>query len=436
MGIYEHTTREDFKLKVYERLGDNGVFWPEQEINSSIEEALLVFGAISNFWREEISFKTEENKRLYDMFSDVEIGSEFIYPSYTYEKIVEWINKDIIENISVATPNSEFISLDEIVRAIETRYNLYKQLTSLVIEQIEIDAPPNQNIIQLPDTIIDIVRVTFTPDDGIENVLNRSDEAEIDYFDSNSLYVSLIPNFYTSSLDKTKVLNIYPAPSVHGKLRLLFVGNRNKTIPLEATTDIKLPNNLIPYLKYGVEADIFGKEGVTQDLARAAYCIKRWEEGIMIGLVSSSVIISKANGRIINADSIMNVDLYFDAIKVRTSPTVLGFAGYNMFSTDITPSDADASINLLVVANAKIPIEDDEFIQVDHEYINPLIDYVVHISKIKSGAAELAQTANLLDGFIKTALNHNERLQLRGLNYESLVGINKKEETAKPRVVK
>src|SRR6476660_9847551 len=113
MASYEHTTRALFRSKVYSRLGDTGVFWPEAEINSSIEEALLTFGAISNFWREEVFFETEENVRLYDLFF-VPRGSEFIFPQYTYQKVVDWINKDLIENISVATPNSEFLTLDEL----------------------------------------------------------------------------------------------------------------------------------------------------------------------------------------------------------------------------------------------------------------------------------------------------------------------------------
>lgn len=56
MANYEHTTRTEFRAKVYERLGETGVFWPEDEINQSIEEALLTFGAISNFWKDEIFF--------------------------------------------------------------------------------------------------------------------------------------------------------------------------------------------------------------------------------------------------------------------------------------------------------------------------------------------------------------------------------------------
>lgn len=436
MANYEHTTRSTIRTKIYERLGETGVFWPEVEINSSIEEALLTFGAISNFWREEIFFETEKNKRLYNLFSDVTRGSEFIYPSYTYQNVIDWINKDLIEAISVATPNSEFLSLDELLKLIETKYNLYQQLVSLIISKTSIDAPPNQNILFLPDYLIDIVRVKFIDDDGNETILNRSDEAELSYFDSNSLENITTPIYYATTFDKTKTIKIYPAPNVNGNLEILFVGGRDSSVPIDVATEIDLPNNLIPYIKYGVEMDIFGKEGVTQDLARMAYCKQRWEEGIAIGLHYNSVLTAKADGRMILTDSMTNVDFFMDGIKVRTPPTTLGFAGYNLFTTDITPSAVISSLDLLVVANAKIPVDDNDFIRVDLEYINLIVDYVVHLSKIKSGAAELSQSDELKNNFIKTALSHNARLQLRGLTYEALIGITRKEEVANPRVVK
>lgn len=436
MANYEHTTRAEIRAKIYERLGETGVFWPETEINSSIEEALLTFGAISNFWKEEIFFETEENERLYDLFFDVVKGSTFIFPQFTYQKIIDWINKDLIENISTATPNSEFLTLDELLKSIETKYNLYQQLVSLIVSQADVNVPPTQNVLFLPDHLIDIVRITFVDDEGNETILDKSDEAELSYFDLDSLESITTSKYYTTTFDKTKTIRIYPAPNIHGTLKVLFIGGREDSTPLDVTTEINLPNNLVPYIKYGVEMDIFGKEGVTQDLARAAYCKQRWEEGLVVGLHYNSVLTAKANGRMILVDSMSNVDLFTDAVKVRTPPTVLGFAGYNLFETDTIPSIVVSSLNLLVVANAKLPSDDNDFIRVDLEYVNSLIDYVVHLSKIKSGAAELSQSEELRNNFIKVALAHNARLQFRGLTYETLIGTTKKEETANPRVVR
>lgn len=276
----EHTTRAQFRAKVYDRLGETGVFWPEAEINSSLEEALLTFGAISNFWTEEIFFTTEENKRVYDLFSDVVINSGFIYPSLTFEKIIEWINKDLIETVSEDNPNPEFLSLDELLKLIETKYNLYQQLISLVVSTIEIDVAPDQLLITLPDNLIDIVRVTFLHEDG-EIFLFASDEAELTYFNQGSLNKSEYPIYYSIILKRSKKISLYPTPNVVGKIKLVYISGSSGELGINK--QINLPNNLIPYIKYGVEADIFGKEGVTQDLTRSAYCKQRWEEGIIIG---------------------------------------------------------------------------------------------------------------------------------------------------------
>jgi hypothetical protein len=125
-----------------------------------------------------------------------------------------------------------------------------------------------------------------------------------------------------------------------------------------------------------------------------------------------------------------------DSIKVRTPPTVLGFAGFNLFETDIVPSAVISSLNLLINANAKIPVDDADFIRIDKDYIDILAGYIVHLAMMKSGAAELAQTEDLKSAFLKMALNHNARMALHGITYETLTGTTKKEEAENQRVVR
>ena len=43
-----------------------------------------------------------------------------------------------------------------------------------------------------------------------------------------------------------------------------------------------IPDDWVPYLKYGVYADMLGKQGRGQDLLRAKYCDQRYQEGIAL----------------------------------------------------------------------------------------------------------------------------------------------------------
>jgi hypothetical protein len=185
---------------------------------------------------------------------------------------------------------------------------------------------------------------------------------------------------------------------------------------------IHLPNNLVPYLKFGVLADIFSNDGVWNDPIRAAYCKQRWEEGIVIAKQYNSVYTAKVNGRQISVDSLSNLDIYASNPPSPGiyAPTILGFAGFNMFVINVSPQGNEFSFTLLVNANAPFPIKDADFIHIDQEYVDMLADYVVHLAQMKTGAAELGATVAYKDEFLKTAVNHNRRLAQRGITFQSL----------------
>ncbi len=433
MANYEHTTREAFRIKVQHKLGDEGIHWPLVELNSCIEEALLTFGAISGFWKEEIFINTQENKVFYDLFIDPHIGLEKIKPSIQYAKIFEWLNRDLLESISFAQPISEFLDLDFYIKSIESKYNLYQQLTNLVLTTIEHPIAANINEVLLPNNLIDIIRISFTGEDGFEFILDQADEQEI-YLNSNALTEVGIPVYYSNVYGLTKAVKIHPTPANVGTIKIVYVVGKESLVIDNEEIILNLPNNLIPYIKFGVEADIFSNDGPFNDPVRAAYCKQRWEEGIMIGRNYPSALIAKANGRQIGLDSLYNVDIYSDNIKLRTPPTILGFGGFNIFRTDEIPSEVEYSLGITIITNAKIPVSDEDFIKTDLEYIDMLADYVVHLAKFRNGANEVAITSNLKDNFLKISINHNRRLLQAGITFENLIGVTKKQEIEQPRI--
>lgn len=87
---------------------------------------------------------------------------------------------------------------------------------------------------------------------------------------------------------------LHPIPSAAGTLLIDYVPVWDLSIPLgdyhlnpsafytAVTTLVPLPPNFMPFIKYGIMADMLGKEGEGYDENRATYCEERFQEGIEV----------------------------------------------------------------------------------------------------------------------------------------------------------
>jgi hypothetical protein len=82
--------------------------------------------------------------------------------------------------------------------------------------------------------------------------------------------------------DTTETLTgaVSPAPAAPGELSLLYVSLSEILDGQGQIFDV--PDDWVPYLKYGVYADMLGKSGRGQDLLRARYAEQRYQEGIVL----------------------------------------------------------------------------------------------------------------------------------------------------------
>lgn len=433
MSEYNHTTLLQFRSKLKLALDSDPTisnFWPDLELNKIIKEALLTFGAISGFHKDEILLNTVNTKRLYDIFTDA--TTTIAVPSLTCGDIIDWLNIDLIENISILNPTSALFSLDELLALIDSKYNLYQLETNLILRNITLDVRAQNNIVNLPNDVLDLVRLKYKYSvDSVdyEVILQREDEETISNFDPEALTEEGIPLYYSTVYGSPNEIKLYPIPNLTGTLEVLFVGTRDLTQTLTIDTIVNLPNNIVPYLKYAVEEDIFNKDGLLNDPSRAAYCAKRWQEGLTIGRHYTSILTAKANGLPISTDSLNKLDDYTDIlIPSSDPPNILGLAGFNIFEIDNLPNTDINSISAIIINNMPFPTLDGDFINIEIGYIDMLTNYCVHLCQLKCGATELASTNSYLEDFLQTSLNHNERLRLKGISFESLVGRTKLEE--------
>jgi len=113
------------------------------------------------------------------------------------------------------------------------------------------------------------------------HVLPPTDAWEIDHLNAAFATTGGTPQGYRDGDTlETLTLTLGPAPAAQGAVELLYVGLSEI---LDGTgTIFDIPDDWVPYLKYGVYADMLGKEGRGQDLIRARYSDLRYQEGIVL----------------------------------------------------------------------------------------------------------------------------------------------------------
>jgi len=79
---------------------------------------------------------------------------------------------------------------------------------------------------------------------------------------------------------QTLTMLLAPAPTGAGTLSLYYVSTSD---PLTGLGEIfTVPDEFVPYVKWGAIGDMLTKPGRDQDLKRAEYCEIRFEEGVTL----------------------------------------------------------------------------------------------------------------------------------------------------------
>lgn len=434
---FNHTTRLAFRELLSKKLGDiSNTYWSESELNGIINESLLTFGAVGHAWRDKVSLTIDSSKQFYDITTDLTINQELLEFSLTYQFLLDSINFILMEEISELNPTSEITNLDEILKFARNRINQYQLLTSLIISNknyVMAASPINKR--EIDTESIDIVRVAFVDftNSNRKTKLREDDEQSIANNSSLSFGTTTrVPKFYTSALGTLNQIFIYPPPANLGSLDVLSVNGISPSFEIELDSIIPLPNNLVPYIKFGILADIFSKDGLCNEPNIASYFEDRWNEGILIGQNYTSILFAALNERPIQLDSVVALDNYSTTFENNIrKPTVIGLAGYNLLTPNSKP-DQLYSLDLDSVTNAYLPVNDTDFIDVKLEYIESLLNYCIHLASIKDGFANIKKTDSLKSSFLQTAVNNNLRLAKRGQSIETMLKKTKRQVESEP----
>lgn len=437
---YSHLTWLQLKTALLTRLGDS-VFWTDDtavlsEAHVYLQEAMRVWAATAFWWKERVTFALTQNIHWYDLAAKIGTLSN----SVTDSLLLGEIQYHFLEPLSLTswTGSAQF-TLAEITEAMERRRNQLLLETGIVlaVDTLSVASPPQGRVdtTALDPDPIDIRRVAWKSASGVFSTLWRADEWEAEGIKPGWKQTPEDPPIvYSVAVTPPLSLQLVPAPAANGNVELVTV--KNGAVPnVVAGVSLGIPDNLAWIVKYGVMADLLGRESQSRDMARARYCERRWREGVEIAKRYTTVMQAEVNG----VNKLISSVHDLDALKpswqntAAGTPVDVGLAGLNLVAVSPQPSATAVSLTLDIVRPAPIPATDATTVQLGPEELNAIIDYAHHVASFKQGGAEFEATERQYENLLRLANVHRERLAATTRYLEPLYERTQREEDQRPR---
>lgn len=169
---------------------------------------------------------------------------------------------------------------DEVIAYANQRLQRYLQETLVTASWSDQVLVPNQPIHQLPQEWLATAHV-IAEIDGSTAPVDPVSRPEVDLTLYGWQQQPGRPLGYVELQTGTLSWELVPTPLVGG---LLHVFGTWLAEALDGSgVEIGLPDDLVPYLYYGILADMFSKQGRAFNLPLRDYCEDRWNEGVAVG---------------------------------------------------------------------------------------------------------------------------------------------------------
>lgn len=413
---YTYLTFGQMKTALFDRLGDS-VFWTNAgaypEVGLYLTEALRAWAAASHYWKERVKFATSPSVVWYDLPAVVGVMAYTV----TDQQIAAEVQYHLLEPVDPTMwTGTDMFTLDELAGAIRRRRDQFLVETGTVINRavLPVAPPPAEGRFSFPQNIsevIDVRRISWIDVDAKHHHLWRSDDWEATSAIPGWNVNPDLPQAYAVVAVPPLQVQFIPPPSDIGQIDLLST-NRGPVLDLSVGVALGVPDNLAWVIKYGVMADLLGKQGQANDPQRADYCERRWREGVEIARLYSSAMAASINDVPVTVESVNNLDAYRPAWEDETPgpPDVIALAGLNLAAI-AGPPDVQYGIAMDILRPAVIPSNDGDFVQLGPEELDVVLDYALHVASFKQGGAEFGSTVRNYENFVRLAAVHNDRIR-------------------------
>jgi hypothetical protein len=405
---YAHTTFGTLKTDLALRLGDSGnVYWANAELGRYIVESLRTWNGLAAYWRDRGVFASVNAQPFYDLGSvlAVQLGR-----SVTDAQIETTILDSLLEPVTIPYAGTEQFTQADITAAMQKRRDQFLLETGSVLShatQVSPITPTGR--FNLPDTTIDVRRAAFQDAGGTFTNLWREDEFAMTSYLPNWSVSPGNPQAYSLVVTPPVQLQIAPPPAMAGILDLVTVDTGAALNPA-AGVALGVPEDFSWAIKWGALADLLGRDGPGRDPQRSAYCEKRWQEGVEVCRLTTSVLEAQIDGVPQSVDSLFDLDTFnggWQSLAPQT-PTIVAMAGLNLLVL-APPPNAPHSVTADILRNIPVPAVDADQVVVGREVLNVVLDYAEHLAAFKMGGTEFEATVGHYARLVRLAQQQNER---------------------------
>ena len=434
MPSYSWLTALQANQEVSVRLGDpSQVRWTKAEIYQYLYESLRVWSSLTAFWAAPFTYDITV-PLAQNWYAANGAGSPRL-PILTDTDVYTLIEYHLLEppTGSTWTGTNQF-NIANLAQAMSRRRNEVLQEAACNMVETSLTMTPNTSTMQAPDLVLDERRCRWVPaaSQGSPVTLQRGDSRTFQYFTPNYQQTSASPLRWDVIGSPPQIITVDTLVNVPSVLQVLGIEGGGDFAP-GGNAPLLMPDDWAWVLKFGAMADILSMEQEGKDLARAAYCRQRYEEGLKLMRVMPWLLQATIDNVPVDAQPLAGADRtnYEWQSNPNSFPEVV-VGGIDLFAVSPLPT-AQTSVGMVLVGNAPIPASDADYIQVPRDVMDAIINEAQHLALFNMGGAEFHASMALHQEFVAAAVKQNKRLRESGILATTIRPPVDRQEEAQPR---
>lgn len=410
-GSYGWLQFSTARQQLASRLADpSNAFWTDVECGEYICLALRQFNAVTATWKTEFTYNSN------DLWNSLALlpGSprtRTLTDVYCY-RLMQYF---LLEPATGGTwTGTNQFSISDFSQALQRRRDEILKISNCNQSLLTgIAVAPNARKTLLPDTVIDVARVRFLPTvTGSPVVLYRDDIVAMEFYEAPLYQIPPgTPNIFGLSSQPPLAWVVDIPPSQPGNYEAVVLESGTAFNPPTSTL-LGIPDDFVWVAIWGALADLLGRESEATDRQRAAWCAKRYLDGIKLLLKTPWIELGKVQGAAVSIDSIYAADRYmpnWDSSPQTFGPCIV--AG----GIDFLAAPVNSGIGVTCLGNAPIPVLDNDTVQVSRDNWDSVLDLAQSFAIFKQGGQEFQEGLQLEARAIEAFAAENVRIRNLGV---------------------
>jgi hypothetical protein len=428
---YTQYTQATFTADLAQMLSDpTHVYWAQDELNRVLNEALLLWGALTSYWTTRSTFPTAAGVPFYDLNAQF---PNLRARKYTFDDLTKEIQYHLYEpaNGVTGTGMTDQFTIGQITSALARRRNEFVIDSRIPLTFTTIPAPaPPANQVTLSQSVALIARAAWIEAaSGIVTPLRRTDSYAAQSYSPYWNLNPAKPYGYSQVEAMPGTMVLIPPPINAGSIHLTYA--QTLQLSIAGGTSFQVPDELVMALKYGALNDILCTNAQGFDPIRAKYCEERYDSLIELAALHRSIIQVRLGNALLPLDTLISLDAHKPFWQTGTGTPQIAVCAYDILAFHKVPGSA-YTITCDLVQSAPLPQLPNDFIQLGPEEIPYIFDYCRHVLQLKLGGVEFVQSMPLYDNFQKGAQQRSKLIQYKARYLTPLFSQPRREEQEAP----